>query len=54
MWLRTTLVKFTDGWHLYEFCKQIADLQDLTVRLQVGKGFQCVLRLAHVYIYHSS
>ena len=49
MWLRTTLVKFTYGWHLYEFCKQIADLQDLTERFQVARGFQGVLALAHVY-----
>ena len=30
-------------------CKQIADLQDLTEKLQGGRGFQGVSTLAHVY-----
>ena len=45
MWLRTTLVKFTDGWHLFEF----GDLQSFTEKTRVGKGLQGVLTLAHVY-----
>ena len=51
MWLRTTLVKFRDGWRLFEFCKQIGDLQTYTERMRVGAGadFQGVLTLAHVY-----
>ena len=49
MWLRTTLVKFRDGWRLFEFCKQIGDLQTFTERMRVGADFQGVLTLAHVY-----
>ena len=49
MWLRTTLVKFADGWRLFEFCKQVCDLQGLTEKMRVGRGFQGVLTLAHVY-----
>ena len=49
MWLRTTLVTFRDGWRLFEFCKQIGDLQTFTERLRVGANFQGVLTLAHVY-----
>ena len=49
MWLRTTLVKFTDGWYLFECCKQIADLNVMNEKLNVGVGFQGVLTLAHVF-----
>ena len=49
MWLRTTLVKFRDGWRLFEFCKQIGDLQTFTERMRVRADFQGVLTLAHVY-----
>ena len=49
MWLRAALVTFRDGWRLFEFCKQIGDLQTFTERLPVGANFQGVLTLAHVY-----
>ena len=49
MWLRTTLVKFTDGWYLFEFCKQLADLNVMNQELNVGAGFQGVLTIAHVF-----
>ncbi len=49
MWLRTTLVKFTDGWYLFEFCKQIADLETMTEKLKEGRGFQGVLTIADVF-----
>ena len=49
MWLGTTLVKFRDGWRLFEFCKQIGDLQTYTERMRAGADFQGVLTLAHVY-----
>ena len=48
MWLRTTLIKFRDGWRLFEFCKQIGDLQTYTERMRVGADFQRILTLAHV------
>ena len=48
MWLRTTLVKFRDGWRLFEFCTQLGDLQTYTEKLRVGADFQGVLTLAHV------
>ena len=49
MWLRTTLVKFTDGWHMFEYCKPLYDLQTYTEKMRVGNGFQGVLTLAHTY-----
>ena len=49
MWLCTTLVKFRDGWRLFEFWKQIGDLQTFAERMRVGADFQGVLTLAHVY-----
>ena len=48
MWLRTTLVKFRDGWRIFEFCKQ-SDLQTYTEKLRAGADFQGVLTLVHVY-----
>ena len=49
MWLRTTLVKFTDGWHMFEYCKPLYGLQTYTEKMRVGSGFQGVLTLAHTY-----
>ena len=49
MWLRTTLVKFTDGWHMFEYCKPLYDLQTYNEKMRVGSGFQGVLTLAHTY-----
>ena len=34
---------------MFEFCKQITDLQTYTGKLRVGEDFQGVLTLAHVY-----
>ena len=49
MWLRTTLVKFRDGWRLLEFCKQFRALQTSTEKLHVGEEIQGGLTLAYVY-----
>ena len=46
---KTQVNKFRDGWRLFEFCKQIGDLQTYTERMRVGADFQGVLTLAHVY-----
>ena len=48
MWLRTTLVKFRDGWHMFD------DLQTYTEKMCVGSGFQGVLTLAHTMLFHLS
>lgn len=46
MRLCTTLVKF-NGWHMFEYCKPLYDLQTYTEKMRVGSSFQGVLTLAH-------
>ena len=49
MWLRTTLVKFADGWRMYEYCKPLTELQSYNEKIRVDDSFQGVLTLAHTY-----